>query len=325
MNAKKIDQCWAQLQKREYRAVIDQLKTVEKPTESALVLRAQAYYLARDYREAILDFSKALEMNPANLIARSWRGLAYAQKKNWPAALTDLGPKPFFFHSEFLFEFHRFFWPLRFIDESLRRPLEKNAEKAIDPHQTAYETIGTNERARRALAAKYRELAKKFYFQDRSSPLYPVACKRAAELDPKHELTSMLQMLALTADGRYWEAEQKIGETIGEQLEAYKKSRNKNDLPSREDLANWGVILHELQDFEGSLSVFSEVVPGGPDDCFAHYYSALNWMMLGDLEKSQACFDMMIEKFMFDSWEVLIVPFREQVLEWIQQQIAKSE
>ncbi len=323
MNAKKINEHWAQLNQGDYRGVINSLKAKESLQESALVLRGQAYFLVKDYREAVLDFSKALQANPENIVARCWRGLAHAHKKNWEQAYADLSPEPFFFHREYLFELHHTFWPLRFQDESLRRPLNVDFTAAKDPHDSAFQTVGTNQRARKKLAVKYRALAKKYYFEDRSNPLYNIACKRAADLDPQDELSPMLQMLALIAEGKYAEAEAALGLGVQQQLEQYNNTGKKDDLPSREELANWGVILHELQDFEGSLAVFSEIVPGGPDDSFAHYYSAMNWLMLNETEKSRACFNMMIERYMFDSWEVMIVPFRKQVLQWLQE-TAKS-
>lgn len=320
MNAKTLDELWSAKSSGDYRRVIDQLRGVEKPTESALVLRGQAYYYSRDYREAVLDFNKALEQNPANLVAKSWRGLAHAQKQNWEAAHGDLSQKPFFFHSEFVFEFLRLFWPMRFQDQSLRLPIP-DSKSVVDPHDQAYQRVGTSEKARKSLAAKYRNLARKLYFENRTSPLFTVVCERAAELDGTHEMSAMLKTLALMTRGQYGEAELSIGGAVEVQLAKYKESRNQEDLPSQEDLANWGMILHELEDFEGSLAVFSEIVPGGPDDSFSHYFSALNWMMLKNWEKSHACFDEMIAKFYFDSWELNIVPFRQQVVAWMANKI----
>jgi tetratricopeptide (TPR) repeat protein len=317
MNAMLLDQLWSRYNRREYQDVVGSLRGKEKITESELVLRGQAFFQLGDDREAILDFGEALKRNPMNLVARSWRGLAHARRGNHAAAAADLGEKPFFFHSEFLFEFHRHFWPLRFQEPALREVLPTTGETPKDPYDAEYQRVGENPGARKRLAAKYFAVARKYYMENRAHPLFVTACERSAELDPTQQYASMMQMLGLMMRGNYAEAEELMGGMVSERLEVYRTSKNRDDLPDREDLANWGMILHELEDFEGSLAIFADVVPGGPDDSFAHYFAALNWMMLGDLEKSRLNFQVMIERYMFDTWGVFIVPFKDQVVHWL--------
>lgn len=51
--------------------------------------RAEAYYIMRDYEEAIKDYSKALESKPGERKLLLRRGYCYEKTKNWEPAIAD--------------------------------------------------------------------------------------------------------------------------------------------------------------------------------------------------------------------------------------------
>ena len=58
-------------------------------SDRAYYSRGIAYYIQENYKEAVNDFSSALEVNPKNLLAYYGRGISYYQLKNYNNAKLD--------------------------------------------------------------------------------------------------------------------------------------------------------------------------------------------------------------------------------------------
>ncbi len=62
-----------------------------EPREAVYAMRGFAYlYLAHDLRHAMLDFNKAIELNPNSIGGRVNRSMLYSQEGNFEAALADV-------------------------------------------------------------------------------------------------------------------------------------------------------------------------------------------------------------------------------------------
>ena len=64
------------------RAIVDFTKAIELNPDYAIAYnnRGVAYYLKKEYESAIVDFTKAIELNPDYAIAYNNRGMAYGVK-----------------------------------------------------------------------------------------------------------------------------------------------------------------------------------------------------------------------------------------------------
>ncbi|MFC2042498.1 tetratricopeptide repeat protein, partial [Chloroflexota bacterium] len=62
----------------------------KKPKESKVYHdRGFTYYLKRDYDSAILDLTRAIELNPSSASSHYIRGLAYKGKRKFDLAITN--------------------------------------------------------------------------------------------------------------------------------------------------------------------------------------------------------------------------------------------
>lgn len=70
--------------------LLDRAIATDKTSDRPFLLRGQLYLDTRRYREAAVDFTSALALNPQNTAALAGRGLAYARLSRLEDALTDL-------------------------------------------------------------------------------------------------------------------------------------------------------------------------------------------------------------------------------------------
>lgn len=231
-------------------------ETAEEFLVSDLVNRGNTYDILQDYDKALADFTRAIELDPANAVTYSNRGRTYSNIQRHEEALAD------YTHAIELdptFE-------LAYHNRGLTYTDLKRHEEALASFNQAIKLSPTMVASYLSRGAVYQDLQR----SDEALADY----NRAIELDPKYAWAYFNRADLHSDAGHYEEALADYTRAIG------------LDPTDAESHINRGSVYERLRRYEEALSDLNYAIELAPNNAIAYSNRGFVWEMLGCLAEA---------------------------------------
>ncbi len=314
MNRIQLDQNWRDMENTAGQRGLEACLATEPETTAGQLLRGIARFDSADWKGALEDFEVVLKAEPENRVAALHCSLAAWKTGDSARALACLKNAHPFPHDGFVRRFLEVFWPLRFEEAELRAFMPVTDPPEIPLIARAREAPPER---KASFVAKLMDAAMGAISQEEYGRALALA-SAAVHLAPENEdCVSIYAALSLQS-GRPEQARVACEKYLEDLLANYSDSKVQALLPDSAFISFWAMSLHEAGEHRAALAVLSRVRPEGPEDYRANLVAGLCWMMMGEKNRARECLDVALGAFFLDSWELVVEPFIQRVLGWME-------